>query len=170
MNEFIEKNKGLLRFYCIATRIIGWALLIAPGIATVVQLLSGTLMDNKYRLYILFLFVRQTILNFMFLGLVVLGVAQFIRYLFERQYQPGWILRNADKILYLYAVLIIVGVVLEFFFHATMTIMKFPTESSLLLYLLGWALPTVAKVLILIGLSQILARVMPVIEESKTLV
>jgi len=165
MNEFIEKNRRLLHFYCVASRAIGWALLIVPGVAAVVHLLSGTLMEGRYRLYPMFIFVRVLILNTMFLGLVVLGVAQFIRYLFERQYQPSLILRNADKILYLYAFLMVVGFVLEFFFRATI-----PTGSSLLLYLFGWMLPTVAKVLILVGLGQILRRLLPVIEESKTLV
>ena len=33
-------------------------------------------------------------------GLLALGIAQLIKYLLETDYKPGWILRNADKLLY----------------------------------------------------------------------
>jgi len=161
MNEFIEKNRRLLRFYCVAARIIGWVLLTVPGIIALVEVLKGSLPGGNK---LLILMVRAVVLNFMFLGLIALGVAQFIRYVFERQYQPGWILRNADKILYVYAVLIVLGAVWQCVSQTMITYSLFFS------FLVTWLLPAIAKALILTGLGQILRRILPVIEESRTLV
>jgi len=102
------------------------------------------------------------------LGLVVLGIGQFIRHLFETESKPGWILRHAEKILYLYAALNIL-----FAGYAVRTTYiawrEFPMKVALsngFLYLV----PPLAQALLLIGLAQIVRRIMPVIKESKTLV
>jgi len=94
-------------------------------------------------------------------------VAQLIRYLVESRYQPGWILRNADKILYVFSALVVLGAVIEHSFYVS--IMK-DAGSFTPLYLLSLVLRSVGKVSVLLGLGQILRRMMPVIEESKTLV
>lgn len=161
MNAFIEKNKRLLRVYCIAARIIGWLLLITAGIWAI-QALSGYSRSSIPFAMPITIFLRIIV------GLVLLGVAQFIRYLSESEYKAGWILRNGDKILYLYAVLRIVMIVRIFFHNAKMM------ENTPYYY--PWAfleancLPVLAGALTLVGLGQILRRIMPVIEESKTLV
>ena len=107
MNTFIEKNKGLLKFYCVAARIIGWVLLIRAATETV-SILSG------YSSFSIPFVMPITILIRILIGLVVLGVAQFIRYLLETEYKPGWILRHGEKILYLYAVLRVIRIVFLF--------------------------------------------------------
>ena len=161
MNEFIQKNKGLLKFYCVAARIIGWVLLITAATWTVSHLSGYSSFSIPFLMPII-IFIRILV------GLVVLGVAQFIRYLFETEYKPGWILRNGDKVLYLYAALRIVMITYLFFRNA-----KIMGNSS---YYSAWGfleanfLPVLAGALIFVGLAQILRRVMPVIEESKTLV
>jgi len=43
MNEFIERNKRLLKIYCIAARIIGWALLLTIPAMIAVALLWNRL-------------------------------------------------------------------------------------------------------------------------------
>ncbi len=161
MNTFIEKNKGLLKFYCVAARIIGWVLLITAGIRTV-EILSG------YSSFSIPFVMPITFLIRILIGLVVLGVAQFIRYLFETEYKPGWILRHGEKILYLYAVLRVIRIVFLFFVDArTMGDSIYYSPWG---FLVDNVLPVVASALILVGLAQILRRVMPIIEESKTLV
>ncbi len=165
MNEFIKKNKGLLRFYCHAAHVIGWVLLIIPPIAYLIESRSAPWAGQP--LFILYA-VEALVSRYMLLGVVVLGIAQFIRYIYESAYQPGWILRHGDKILCFYAAFLIVGSVVEYCFHAQR--IKFASNFSLLLYLVSLVLPAIAKVLILVGFVQILRRIMPVIEESKTLV
>ena len=161
MNEFIEKNKGLLRTYCVAARIIGWVLLITTG-TWMVSTLSG------YSSFSLPFVMPITIFIRILVGLVILGVAQFIRYLFETEYKPGWILRHGEKILYLYAALRIIRITFLFFVDAKR--MGDPIYYSPWGFLEANGLPVVASALILVGLAQILRRVMPIIEESKSLV
>lgn len=185
MNEFIEKNRGLLRFYCIAARIIGWGLLLMSVVFVIWMLLVGA---DSFRSFLTIppyhtgrlghwhsfarwneqIDVLSLVVRFVLPGLLALGVAQFIRYLSERDYRPGWILRCAEGILYLYAVLLVTHLIFGNIFSAKTVIpeMGFSTLPITLFPLLV----TAAKVTILIGLGQILARVMPLIEESKTLV
>ncbi|MBN2594130.1 MAG: hypothetical protein JXA81_11530 [Sedimentisphaerales bacterium] len=168
MNEFIEKNRPLLRSYCIGARIIGWLLIIMALIVAVVKPLYGFQVDNKFRLFMIYSFYQQLALSFVLLGLIVLGLAQFVRYLHESEYQPGLILRHGDKILYLYALALIVGPVLHYFFQ--MKVFGYAHIYSLLLSFLAVLLPAVARALIFVGMAKVLKRMVPMIEESKTLV
>lgn len=161
MNEFIEKNRRLLKLYCVAARIIGWILLITACTWTV-SILSGYGRSSMPFVMPITIFIRILV------GLVVLGVAQFIRYLFDREYQAGWILRHGEKILYLYAALRVIRIAFLLFLDAKK--MGDSVYYSPWGFLVLNGLPVVAGALILVGLAQILQRIMPVIEESKTLV
>ena len=112
MNEFIEKNRRLLKIYCVVARIIGWGLLITAGIWAI-SILSGHVL---LRTASAILTEPIIILTRIVVGLSMLGVAQFIRFLSETEYQPGWILRYIEKILYLYAAIRIVCIVFLFFY------------------------------------------------------
>ena len=164
MNEFIEKNKRLLNIYCVTARVIGWTILVAVGVwvALILAGLGGSNQDSKG---FLLRSVPAFIFAYMLPGLITLGVAQFMQYLFEREYRPGWILRYGDKILYLYAVAQIVFDVLRHV-HAVKIFAHLQVWPMTVLPMLLLA----AKVLILVGLAQMLRRLLPVIEESKTLV
>lgn len=164
MKDFIERNRKLLKFYCVAARIIGWTILVAVGvwIALILAGLGGGNQDSKG---FLLRSVPAFIFTYMLPGLITLGVAQFMQYLFERECRPGWILRYGDKILYLYAVVQIVFDVLRHV-HAVKVFAGFHVWPMTILPMLFLA----AKVLILVGLAQILRRIIPVIEESRTLV
>jgi hypothetical protein len=109
-------------------------------------------------------------------GLLLLGTAQFIRYISEKQYQPGWLLRHGDKLLYLYAFFQIINAVVGFaeftIFIMSRTNHHFSfAEACQTLFIWSFIILTsIAAILILVGLAQVLRRIMPVIEESKTLV
>jgi hypothetical protein len=172
MNKFIEKNKGLLKIYCITAQISGLLLVVAPVIGIVIGILTGSV-SKGHRPHIpdiiqISYVIQAVVLNCVFLGLVALCVAQFIKYVFESQDQPGLLLRIGDKILYVYAGLVILGTVLKWVFQ--MMMIKATAPPTLLISFVVLILPAVVKALILIGLGKILHRVMPVIEESKTLV
>jgi hypothetical protein len=167
MNEFIKQNRKLLEFYCVAARIIGWVLLIVPAIGFAINVLGP---DRPYSANPAFLLaLPEAVVSIMLLGFIVLGVAAFIRYLFETECRPGCILRYAEAILYTGAVLIIAAAILKCFFVMN-TVGRTGHIDTLIVALLTSTVPSAAKVLILIGLGKILQRVMPVIEESKTLV
>jgi len=172
MNEFIKKNRGLLKVYYVTAQISGLLLLIVPIIGIAVEILSGSIVKGQ-RSYILStiqipFMIQAVVLNFTFLGMVALGVAQLIKYVFESQGQPSLILRIGDKILYVYAGLVILGTFFKWVFQ--MEVIRATALSTLLISFVALLLPATAKALILIGLGKILHRVMPVIEESKTLV
>jgi len=171
MNEFIEKNRRLLHFYCETLRTIGSVILILVflgGFATAIfALLSEFGYWHTPKSFNMNMIARlPSFLGGIVFWIGIIGLAQFIKYLFERNYKPGWILRHGNKILYLYAATLVVEAIIRFCF---LTVIRNASDFPIHFYLLHW-LPDVSKGLILVGLGQILRRLMPVIEESKTLV
>jgi len=164
MNAFIQQNKDLLRFYCIGSQIIGWMLLAVSPVGTVAAL-SGDSSFNENALVILY--VLQTItLNPIILGLLVLGTAQFIRFIYETEYKPGWILRSGSTILYAAAFIVLMSCIINYLY----LVFSLPIKTFQILRFLTSFIPALAKFLILVGLGKILRRALPVIEESKTLI
>ena len=96
----------------------------------------------------------------------MLGLAQFIRYVTERDYKPGWILRHGEMFFYLYALLTILSVVWVYVFAPFGHSQKIYSSVSIVIVVFS----TTVRVLILVGLGRILHYLMPVIEESKSLV
>ena len=163
MNEFIKQHQRLLHFYCDAARGIGWMLLIgAVGTLLYISVRSNSQLGS------LLYPVLVAFLNSMPLALVLLGVGQFIRYLFDTECQPSWMLRNGASVLYACAVIVLVSCVSQQLWYSSL--MKNVSNPLLLARLVSTAIPALAKALILVGLGQILQRVLPVLEESKTLV
>ena len=171
MSEFTEKNRRLLHFYCEALQTIGSVILIL-GLFSGCAMTTLALVDWQH-FKAFFDFEKSMILGplhffkIFFIGTGILGLAQFIRYLVERNYKPGWILRQGDMIFYLYALLTILNDVWVY--------MNAPNDHSPSLYIRVLVIfvtvfSTTVKVLILVGLGRILRHLMPVIEESKTLV
>ncbi len=164
MNEFVEENKGLLKVYCIAALIVGWLLLLGGFVWFFLFVsVSQRLESIENFLYLL----SSYTFDFFLLGLLTLGAAQFIRYLFDREYKAGSMLRFLDKIFYIYAMFLVGNAAVRYFWY-----IKVVEESNFerLLFAQPLILPVITKVLILVGLGQILKRILPVIEESKTLV
>ena len=170
MNEFIEKNRRLLRFFCFAAQIIGWMLLLG-GAIWFILFASGQSRRIERPDAILYA-ISSMLFDFMLPGLIALGLTQLIKYLFEIDYKPGCILRNGDRIFYMYAVFLIVNAFLRhgWYVHVWYTEIIEESNFSRLLFMQPFILPTVAKIFILVGLAQILRRILPVIEESKSLV
>ena len=168
MNEFIEKNKRLLKMYCLLAKFFGGILTFVGCIAVIghsVALISRVGDPNSFLDY--FVNVPWGMISFLPTGYLVLGLAQFIKYLLYDDYQPRWILGNMVKFLYLYAILLAA-------FLSIFCIIECNQNLDQGYKIAYHALPFVfyggGKVLLLIGLGQVLRRIMPVIEESKTLV
>ena len=174
MNEFIEKNRRLLKFYCTSSRIFGWVLLCGGTIWFLLFVLATLAVNDAAGEigwpHTLDNFVYSTssyIFEFVMLGLIAFLVAQLIRYILESEYNPGYILRFGDKILYVYAALLIVqDTSIYYLLHRELlsfSIGRFLFAQPLIV-------PLAAKILIVVGLGQIFRRIMNVLEESKTLV
>ena len=168
MNEINEKNRRLLHFYCEALRTIASVILILGllgGCAMTMLALfskSGYLHAPK-SFDVNMIVLSPSFFKGMFFWIGVLGLVQFIRYLVERDYKPGWILRHGEMIFYVYALLSILN---DVWYYINAPSYNSPSHFIRALVFLG----TAVKVLVLVGLGQILRRLLPVIEESKTLV
>ena len=167
MNTFIENNKPWLKLYCTTARIVGWGILIIAGAGTIFQILVTNILFGDHTIPYRLSVVKSVLFDGVLPGIIVLGIAQFIRYLFESEYKQGYILRHGDKILYLYASLLIAGGVWQFLI---VNINMMSIGITRMLLMLASMVLTVPKVLILVGLAQVVKRIMPVIEESKTLI
>ncbi|UCE47181.1 MAG: hypothetical protein JSW47_16445 [Phycisphaerales bacterium] len=170
MNTFIEENRRFLGIYYTAARVIGWLLLIAGSLLRIVALALGP-PENliRFRLRWELGGWRQFIGSFLFPGIVVLGLAQFVRYLCEHNYRPGWILRHGDKVLELYAASLVIWPIVDCLFRMT-EYEDIGLQELLVGHLLAGLLPSLAYALIYVGMGQVLRRMLPMIEESKTLV
>jgi len=166
MNTFIENNRPWLKLYCTTSRIVGWGILILAGAGVIILTPAGNILYGSHPIQYRLILVKSVLFDGVLPGILVLGIAQFIRYLFENGYKPGFLLRNGDKILYLYTFLLFAGVALQ---HLAISMMGINFTSMIPAILANLVL-TVPKVLILVGLAQVVKRILPVIEESKTLV
>jgi len=170
MNEFIKQNRRLLKFYCNAALIIGWLLIIGGFVWFMPTMMSLNINDLYKGADAILYVVSALLFDFFLPGLILLGVMQFIRYLFEDVNKPGCILRAAHWLFYISAIFLVVKTYLQYFWNSTWYAEVIESETSRLLFIQPFLLPAIAKVLILVGLGQIIRRIIPVIEESKTLV
>lgn len=111
MNAFIEKNRKLLKFYCIALRLSGW-LLLTLGLCSyaITIVMVRTLGVRAYSAAAINMPLGLTLIPF---GLLGLGIAQLIRYLADYNSKPAFILRHAGKFLYAYVVVILVIMIIR---------------------------------------------------------
>jgi len=174
MNEFIEKNKQLFNFYSVAAQSIAVALLISAPISIIITILSEKPISGMQGGYNPIQLLLHLFLDYIIPCSLALLVAQFIKHLTETDGKTGWILQHGVIILYICAILLVVNDIWQWVFYAVVikhsALDALPTISSKILCVFVSLLLTATKVLVLIGLGQILRRLMPVIEESKTLV
>ena len=168
MNTFIEENKSMLRKYCIIARIIGWLFLFSGclnGIGGSILLFTKLDQYQDFRAFFCAIPFRD--LNNIFVGLFALWCSRFIRFLSDPDYKQDWLLRSAAQLLYYYA-----AIVLVYHFIAMVGIHGFSFDQigavigRMIIFVLFGCIWSLAFV----GLGFILKRIMPVIEESKTLV
>ena len=167
MNTFIKENEKLLRFYSAALRISGW-LLFQFGICSSVIFIVLTRNQNAEEMLKITFFGG---LSIMFLGLFGIGLAQLVRYLFDSDYKPGLLLRHGDKFICAYAIYTLIMAtihIVKFVQYLRMTDME--AHMLILSVHVTGMVYCVAKALILIGIGQFLKRLIPIIEEHKSLV
>ena len=170
MNDFIEKNERFLRLCCNVTRFFGLLLLFFAGIIGIGIPLSGWLWggwstDECTKFLPL---APQLIVSIVFPAIFLLGIEQFMRCLVKVSFKPSWILRFGDKIIYLCVILIFMNLI-----HRLVLIKSSLHAFSQWTYLqtaVIMAIPIFVKMLLLVVLGVVLRRIMPIIEESKTLV
>ena len=175
MNEFIEKNSRLLRIYCVVAKCLGWFLLMVgalfftyaiPGIYT---MNAGTTQQRK-SIEVSTYFSLTHAFDFVILGLLAFSISQLLVYIIRPEVKAGLMLRLADKLCYIYVVVLIVGA-----FATANSWFANPqfvevSQRYRMLFIQPLLSPLPAKIILLIGAGMIIRRLLPVIDESKTLV
>jgi len=164
LNNAIEKNKRFLRFCSHVAQFSG-ALLLLLGLISIALTVWDYYMPG-YGMGIVTVISRYTF-RLIFPSLFLLGINQFIKSLIDSNFKPNWILKFSDKIIYLYVALLIINFIF-FTIYQTET-----TVASSHFYLTTWipsAIFASVKALLWIAMAQVLRRIVPMIEESKTLV
>jgi hypothetical protein len=168
MTKFIEENRKALEIYCLLAKIFGSVLFAFGSLAVIGN--SIALISRAGDSRVFWEFVNNSVpwgtISLLPTGCVVLGVGQFLRYLLDEKYQSGWILRNAVKFIYFYAVVL----TLMFASYCVFICMRWDQWHEVTFRILTIIFAGGGKVLILVGLAQLIRKVMPVIEESRTLV
>ena len=167
MQKFIEQNRRFLLIYFITARIIGWVVVSVGCLAAVGHSVALCSRLGNWQLFSEHLsVVPWRIISSIPIGLLALGLAQFIKYVMDPEYKPGWTLRNAEQILYLYA-----GIIMMYWAGAAyISVVRIYSGHELLIRLLFVIVFAGVRVLAVASLGLVLHRIMPVIEESRTLV
>ncbi len=168
MNAFIEENQGLLKKCYICANVMGWFLVVLGSLSGAGNIiaLGSRLSDWEVFKEYFHSSVPWGTINSLPIGLMALGIAEFIKFICDKDYQPGSILRNAEKLIYTYAVLFAVSVIIHFVTRFS----YWDGWAEIIVRVLAHIIVGIGKTMLLIAVALILKRVMPVIEESRTLV
>ena len=170
IQTFIEKNRKLLLFYYWAMRIGGWLFLSIVFLAAAGKSFALATRIGDWQEFNRFLqhdVPWGTFTNGLPTSLLFLGMSQFIRYLLKTDHKPDWILRNADKLLYTYTAILISYYC---WMGTTEVILHFNEPYDFPLRLIVLAAFILVKLLALVGIAEMLRRLLPMIEESRTLI
>ena len=170
IQTFIEKNRKLLLLYYWAARVGGWVFLALASLTAAGKSVALASRIGDWQEFNRFL-QREvpwgTFSNGLPTGLLALGIAQLIWYLLEKDHKPRWILRNADKLLYTYTA---ISTVYYCWRGMAEVVYRFHQPYDFPFRLIFTVLFILLKFLVLVGAAQILRRLLPMIEESRTLV
>ena len=183
MIQFIEKYRRLLQAYCLIARILGW-LLILGGLLWFFALgvtLGDTMeaLEEQQQIDIVLYFAHSFVYDFVIPGFLAFAIAGLLDYLLRPEAKPRLILRMTDRLCYFYAIFLLIKFLVAikafnsspWFINFTLfAIPEMLSKSARIVLVQPLLVPTLAKVLLLIGIGMILHRLLPVIEESKTLV
>ncbi|MGA2324228.1 MAG: hypothetical protein ABSG22_10315 [Sedimentisphaerales bacterium] len=178
MNEFIEKNSRLLRIYCVVAKCIGWFLLLvgvllfAYAIWGIYTINAGQIRTVQQRESIeISTYVSLThAFDCAIPGLLAFSISQLLVYIIRPEIKAGLMLRLADKLCYIYVVVLIVEAFISANSWFANPQLLEVSQRYRVLFIEALLSPLPAKIILLIGAGVIIRRLLPVIEESKTLV
>ena len=164
----MDKKLKLLSGLCTAIACSGWILVIGGWFWLVAFFTRANTGASPGLGEIQFYFygISAVSFDFFFMGLGAVIVARLAKFIFEKESKPTLMLRCGDKIFYLFAVLGILWAVFRHFIFAAVI----EDSATRFLYEQPVLLPTLGKAVMLILLGQILKRLLPIIQEYKSLV
>jgi hypothetical protein len=178
MTQFIEKHRRLLQAYCLIARILGWVLLLG-GIFWLFAVAGNTwlIAEDQNKIDFLLYVISSLVYDFVIPGFLAFAIGGLLDYLLRSMKKPPLILGMTDKLCYIYAVFLVFKILPLRAMHdgilfVNLRYLAIPelSEQTRILLVQPLLVATLAKILLLIGIGMILHRLLPVIEESKTLV
>ncbi len=178
MTQFIEKHRRLLQAYCLIARGLGLVLLLG-GVFWVFSIFGNCWQIKEERRQIDFLLyvISALVYDFVIPGFLAFAISGLLDYLLRPMKKPPLILGMTDKLCYIYAFFLIfkmlpLRVMHDGILFVNLRYLTIPelSEHAQLLLVQPVLVTTIVKILLLIGIGMILHRLLPVIEESKTLV
>jgi hypothetical protein len=180
LKQAVEKHRKWMEGYCTLARLMGW-LLIVEGIGILgcwtwvliknpprFTAMIAEMPPNALSVYKFKMIFHDPFIPMILPGLLALLVAQLLRYLLDENTRPGWLLRHGEKVMYFTAGVLLVNLIPAFLLQGEYKYMP------LMGILFGRITPSLlfvsVKLAILVGLAQALRRVLPMIEEGKSLV
>ena len=167
MSEFIERNRGFFKTLSGLLGMVSSFLLVFGGVWAIYRI--SELISNIHDLHAMnekWSRVPGGVFLFVLLGLVARGMSQLLCYMHDPDYHPQWLLRHGDILLYIYGGLHIAQAGLLFILGVDILRQGrwwMATEFALIFFY------AVAVGLITVTLGQLLKRLMPVIDEVRTL-
>ena len=153
-------NKLLLKLHCFFSNLLGALVLIYVAVSC--AMIFYTLLFQEHIGYIGTIRSLLFLLHIFFLGLLLLGVSQFLRHVSGQTDHPGWILRRGEFLIYLAIIVTIVQVMWRLStlgadcFSGTCSL---PTMTQEKITSIIFSTTIVfAKVLIMFGIAQSLRR------------
>lgn len=134
------KNKLPLKIHCFFSNVFGTLLLIYGGVSYIALFWIRANYIGTIKLIL-------KLPDIVFLGLLLLGVSQFLRYVSGQTDSQGWILRKGEFIIYLAIIIKIVQVIWSFCFLSTVT--QKPIVDTILI-----ATMVFVRILIMFGIAQ----------------
>jgi hypothetical protein len=172
MTQFIEKHQRLLKIYCIIARIIGWYLLGAGIFYFVVLVHPYSPPGQQPKPHLILYAAFRTICDFIIPAFLAFSIADFLDYLLDSRTKPRFLLRATDKLCYAYAAFLALNYLTANLWLTNTNFFNILglSDSNLFVFFQPLLGPTLAKAIMLICVAIVLRRLLPVIEESKTLV
>jgi hypothetical protein len=183
LKQVVETNRGLLQLYSALSRLTGWLLIVwgcglwGMGLWLAVTTTKTEFVNPVTResISLLEVFFKGYILEPLSIailpGLLALMVAQLLRFILAEKTRPGWLLRNGEKVLYLAIAIVLFNAIPAWHLGNILRVEDYVTTLALSLGGLSpHLLLAAARLMILIALAQALRRVMPMIEESKSII
>ena len=181
MTQFIEKHRRLLQAYCLIARILGWVLMLG-GVFWLFAIGKNCwpIKEEQQQINFLLYVISALVYDFVIPGFLAFAIGGLLDYLLRPMKKPPLILGMTDKLCYFYAVFLIIKLLISIGsiksgdspWIVNLRYLAIPeiSEQTRILLLQPLLVTTLAKILLLIGIGMILHRLLPVIEESKTLV
>ncbi len=162
------QDKRWVRRYARAIRILG--MLIFAGAVSIVVVVGIAQKREGYDAlqWLALLSMVAGVAGSVILGVVCFGLAQLLTYVLGERQRPGRLLRHGDKVLYVFAGLKLLE-------HMSRTIyvwraVRHSVSWTYYLFNINGIVVVGAQLILLVALGLILRRIMPIVEESRTLV